>query len=217
MTGSRAMFLLSSVTFKAALPRGVSPLWDVATKCITQGKPKMLPGMAPTPLPYLGCRGTNPIVHMERTGQIFGVGRRIFLQSSLGNAAQSHSQGGKTFLPCCSHKDKVLSRLPTAPGEGRGAALMLWLGVTSAHPGWRCYQSLCRTPCKAALFALKHKCFVSAWFKETARLLEIKRMVKKKKKNLMAAGFPVEHRVLAALRMHTGVSMATVSHLSRAT
>lgn len=112
----------------------------------------------------------------------------VFLQSILGNAAQSQNP-----LP---------RALPTrtrfyqsAPGEGRGAALMSWFRVTSAHPGWRCYQSPCRFRCKATLLALKQdECFVSARFKGTAKVLAIKMdsLKKKKKLNLMTAGFPRE-------------------------
>lgn len=147
----------------------------------------MLPGMAPTPLLYWGGMAQTPM-HMEKGRRIFGAGRRIFLQSSLGNAAQNHSQEGKTFLPCCSHKDKVLSRLPNSPWGGQGSCSDVvvwgdlsppWLEVLS-EPLQDSLQGYTLCP-KTQVFCL---CLVQG---DTARLLEIKRQ-KKKKKDLMAAG-----------------------------
>lgn len=68
--------------------------------------------------------------------------------------------------PCAPPARIRLSRLqisPCLPREGR-EVLLLWLHIISAHRSWLPYRS----PPK-----IRQECFVSAWVKETARLLEI--------------------------------------------
>lgn len=82
--------------------------------------------------------------------------------------------------PCAPPARIRLSRLqisPCLPREGRGEVLLLWLHIISAHHSWLPYRS----PPK-----IRQECFVSAWVKETARLLEI---LKKKKIKLCFLAF----------------------------
>lgn len=142
------MFLLSSITFKVALPRGTSPLWDAATKCITWKKNKgcclgwhwhRFPSLT------LGWRDTSPTVHMGRGEQTFwrvGFSCRAALEV-LPKAMLREAKPSPRSPPARTRFYHGFQTAPACPGEGRGAALMLWLRVTSAHPGWRCYQSPC--------------------------------------------------------------------------
>lgn len=122
-------------------------------------------------------------MHMERGEQNLGRG---FPTAHPWKCCPKPFSGRQNPLPrALPTRTRFYHGFQTAPGEGRGVAVMLWLCVTSTHPGWRCYQSPWRFGCKATLLALtQDKCFVSARFKGTARLLEIKLNSFEKKKKI---------------------------------
>lgn len=157
------MFPLSSITFKAALPRGTSPSLRCYKTRHVEEKSKDAAWRWPmNALPCTallhGWRNTNPIGPPPRRKR-----RKGFLEGVFSCRTALKSLPGRQNLPPPAFPRQGqgyegFQTAPAHPREGRGAAPLLWLHVISAHHCWQRYRSPCiLAGCYARLCSLPLK------------------------------------------------------------